>query len=328
MRQWILLFLLSLMPALYGESQYILCIDGGGSKTALQVLDQKGQVVPLTHNERQIKTYFAGSSNINTVGVEGVREVFHALFNDVFIGKKNLADLISDCSVVAGMAGIGSSRETITMLFEEQGVSRLSLMSDAELALQLVEGEGIVLISGTGSICFGKKGQDLFRVGGLGRVLGDEGSGYQIGLQALKAALAEEYGWGITTSLTPGLKEFYDVSDLKSLIRQIHSGEISPSKIASYAPFVFEKAFEKDKAAEEIIHKAANDLSNLLIEMLKISHLSNCEINLWGGVFKGARADAFIQEIVDQLPAQFKIINRSQENAAALFASKYLLITP
>lgn len=69
---------------------------------------------------------------------------------------------------------------------------------------------GIVLIAGTGSIsyCYNKKTNELNRVGGWGYVLGDEGSGYDIGRQALVAIMKSYDGRGKSTQLTEALKTF------------------------------------------------------------------------------------------------------------------------
>lgn len=317
------------------NSFYTLCIEGGGSKTILQVIDQEGQVVPLMQNGRRRDKIEAGSSNINAIGPEGVREVLRSLFEDVLLvqGERELPliDLIPDSHIIAGMAGaaVSQNKQTLLALFEEWEIKadHILVMGDAEMALHLIEGEGIILIAGTGSICLGKKEETLFRVGGLGRVLGDEGSGYYMGLQALKAALAEEYGWGATTSLTPALKELFNGSDLKSLIPKIHLGEISPAKIASIAPLVFTHAWEKDRVAEKIINDAAHHLSYLLATMLSTSPFSHCEVHLWGGIFKNVHAEDFIQKIVEGMPdprQDLKIINKAKDNPALLFALQKL----
>lgn len=335
LKKFIFLFLCFVSSSIFGEASYILCIDGGGSKTSLQMLDQKGQLTSFFKNNISTEKLETTGSNINTVGREGVKAVLKSLFENVQIGKEgaNLVDILPHCRIIAGMAGVGlpKNKESVVALFEEYGISkeRILVMSDAELALQLIDDQGIILISGTGSICFSKMNLTHFRVGGLGRILGDEGSGYQIGLQALKAALAEEYGWGTSTSLTPALKEFFNVAELKSLIPQINLGEMPPSKIASCAPLVFKEAREKDSAAEEIITRAASDLGNLLATQLKISNLSDCEVHLWGGIFKNPDADAFIQKIINTANVgdekKLKIINKSHDNVAVLYASKRLL---
>lgn len=319
--------------SLYAESGYILCIDGGGSKTILQVINQQGEIISLVKNGISSDRIEASGSNINTVGLEGVREVLNTLFENVLVEEEEiyLKDLISDSRIVAGMAGLGlpQNKQTLISLIETWGINpdHILVLSDAEMALQLIDGEGIILIAGTGSICLGKKNETLFRVGGLGRVLGDEGSGYQIGLQALKAALAEEYGWGTSTSLTPTLKELFNVSNLKILIPKINLAEMTPSKIASSAPLVFNHAQEKDTVAEGVINDAAHHLSHLLTNMLDVSQLSECEVHLWGGIFKNIYAETFIQKIVEKMPdnrQDLKIMNKSRDNPAVLFALKNL----
>lgn len=303
----------------------------------MQVVNQEGQILPLIKNGIKNDKIETSGSNINSIGLSGVRQVLSSLLDEAFLLEGNreidLRTLLPHSRLIAGMAGAGlpQNKQSIISLIQERGINsdRVLVMSDAEMALQLINGEGIILIAGTGSICLGKKDEALFRVGGLGRVLGDEGSGYQIGLQALKAALAEEYGWGISTSLTPALKELFQVSDLKTLIPKINLGEIPPSKIASSAPIVFSKAAEQDEVAKEIIDQAAGDLSYLLATMIDISPLSGCEIHLWGGIFKNVHSEAFIQKVREGLPEAYrnlKMINKSQDNPAILFAiQKFVL---
>jgi N-acetylglucosamine kinase-like BadF-type ATPase len=294
-----LIFLLSLFSYAHAA---VLCIDGGGSKTLLQMVDEQGQLLPLSRE--------AGGSNINTVGFDGVRAVFARLFEGIEV---------STCQVIAGLSGVGTAenKQIVSVLFEEWGIKKenVQLFTDAELALQLMEGEGAILICGTGSICLSKH----HRVGGLGRILGDEGSGYRIGLLALKAALEEEYGWGEPTTLTPALKELFGVSELKNLIRPLNLGEISSAGIAKAAPLVFDQAEEGDAIALAILDQAATELSYLLNTMGKQTELN--EVHLWGGVFKNTHADAFIQKILEKTSQKnLKIINRANQNPAVLVA--------
>jgi N-acetylglucosamine kinase-like BadF-type ATPase len=328
------LFFIFLTCVSLHASDYILCIDGGGSKTLLQVIDREGKVLPLFKNNVKTDQLIAAGSNINSVGKEGVRAALHALFEGVKIGdeQKELHDIISECRIVAGMAGVGApeNKSIVSALFEECGVKkdRIHLLTDAEAALQLVEDKGMILISGTGSICLGKKEGSVFRVGGLGKVLGDEGSGYHIGLEAFKAAMEEEYGWGKPTSLTSALKEVFGVAEVRSLIRQINLGELTSAKIGSVAPLVFEKAAEKDEVAETIIQHTAEELRHLLTKMSKIANLSHCEVHLWGGIFKSVYADALIQKIFEDpalKQAKLTIVNKARNNAALLYAQRFIL---
>lgn len=309
---------------------FTFCIDGGGSKTLLQIVDARGRIIPLTKHGKIMQSVESGASNINVVKKEGVKIALQDLFEGLKIGaaQSDAQDILPTARVIAGMAGVGiqENLNAVTSLFEELGVrkERLQILTDAELALRLLKGNGIVLISGTGSICFAEKGGIRQRVGGLGRILGDEGSGYQIGLQAIRAALEEEFGYGPPTSLTPTLKAFFGVAQMKSLFPQINSLEMSSATIASVSPLVFEKAIEQDLVAMGIISRAADELRQLVSTALRISQLEDCELHLWGGVFKGPFAEPLIQEIKKETAHKgIKIVNQSSENAGVIFARTF-----
>lgn len=309
-------FLFFLCIPLLCWGSHTLCIDGGASKTILEIVNQESEVV--------LSKTFPVCTNINVVGKEGVKNAFQVIFHDPQVQQITSP---ADCQIIAGLAGasLQQNRDVILSILQEWGIrkSQLLLTTDAELALQLHDEKGVILICGTGSICFGKNDGKLFRVGGLGRVLGDEGSGYQIGLQALKAALAEEYGWGPETTLTPLLKELYQVEELKSLIPAVNRQELSASEIASAAALVFREAWRGDPIAKEIAQRAAGDLAQLLLSQIDISHLSDCEVHLWGGAFKSTYADEFLQLILEQVGTNsFSCINYSHHIPATLYLLK------
>ena len=180
------------------NSNYIICIDGGGSKTELQVLDGHGKLVELKQKDICAYSIKSGGSNINVLGEGGVKNTLDALFGNLKIAETNtdLKSIASQCAVIGGFSGAGriEAQSTIKNLFKEYNIdaNKIIIASDADMAIESVSGDGIILISGTGSICFGKKDADKFRVGGLGRCIGDEGSGYYIGINALRAALEDE----------------------------------------------------------------------------------------------------------------------------------------
>jgi N-acetylglucosamine kinase-like BadF-type ATPase len=235
------------------DSNYIICIDGGGSKTELQILDRYGNSVALRHNGTVAYVMRAGGSNIKIVGEEGVKNTIDTLLNDLKIEETavDVKSIVSQCIVIAGFAGAAGieSKNILKNLFKEYNFdeNKIIIAHDAAMALETItDSDGIILISGTGSICFGKKGAEIIQVGGLGRWLGDEGSGYYIGIHALKAALEEEYGWGNPTSLKIALRKYFKTSDLKSIITPFYRGEITNYQIAALAPIVFDQAEMND----------------------------------------------------------------------------------
>jgi N-acetylglucosamine kinase-like BadF-type ATPase len=307
-----------------------LCIEGGGSKTLLQAIDGDGRLLDLFRDKVGSDRIFAGGSNINTVGPEGVKATLMSLFKDVKIGEeqRDLNELIDKCKIVAAIAGVGNvqNHQQVKLLFEQIGFKDPYLTTDAAMALSMLNGRGASLIAGTGSICLGTNEGKSYRVGGLGYVLGDEGSGYQMGKQALQVALAEEYEWGDRTTLTAVLRNAFMVDDLKTLIPAINRNEIPPAQIASLAPLVCEEAQNGDLVARTIIENTAHDLRKLVDRMLKISKLANCQIHLYGGLFKSVFAELFINTIELDVPKDRKIVlvNRANENPALLYARDLL----
>lgn len=168
-----ILFVCLTSTSLHGESGYLFCLDGGGSKTLLQVMNPKGEIVSLIKEGIQRDRIETTGSNINLIGLEGVRQVLRALFENVYVIVENremdLSSLISECRLVAGMAGAGlpQNKQLLISLFQERGIrsDRILVMSDAEMALQLIPREGIILIAGTGSICLGKRERSISRRG-------------------------------------------------------------------------------------------------------------------------------------------------------------------
>ncbi len=309
------------------ESGYTLCIDGGGSKTELQILDSQGRPVPFLKNGQIVQSYQAGPSNINVIRKEGVKAVLDDLFQDLQIDGENLQDILPRSRIIAGMAGVAQPQNNaaVASLFEEWGIDKkaLILQNDAELALKLLHGNGIVLVSGTGSVCFAEKNGVRYRVGGLGTILGDEGSCYQMGLQAIQACLKEEFGYGPATQLSPVLQKHFGVSELKTFVPKINSGEMTPAEIASAAPLVFENAAQGDPAAKAVLSRIAGDLREMVSTALKISALSNCELHAWGGLFKGDSSDLLLKKIQEDPFIEWRniqIVNQSNQNVAVAYA--------
>lgn len=312
--------------------QYRLCIDGGGSKTMLQVLDCDGRIVALQNKDGVISDrIIAAGSNINVIGQAAVRDVLWSLIDGSTMQDTDmpLKGVLPQCAVYAGMSGLGleSNKSIVQGIFSSFGVANehITAMADAEMAMSFLGDNGIILIAGTGSICFGKKDGKMFRVGGLGRVLGDEGSAYQVGYQALKAALAEEYGWGSTTPLTQALQTHFNTMALKTLIPGINAGTTPSSALAVLAPLVCACAQQGDAVAQSIMNGIKNDLVGLVQSMLAITELKDAPLHCWGGLFKSSFAPdiiAGIQELAKSKGCAVEITNHAHDNLPVLFALK------
>ena len=141
--------------------------------------------------------------------------------------------------------------------------ARILVVNDALIALQagIGDGPGIVIVSGTGSIAYGRNAAgEAARAGGWGYVLGDEGSGYWIGRLALRAVVRHADGRGRATSLTPRLLGHFGVSRATELIQKVYHEELGPRAIAALAVHVQEARDEHDLVATAILNQAIDEL--------------------------------------------------------------------
>jgi N-acetylglucosamine kinase-like BadF-type ATPase len=154
--------------------------------------------------------------------------------------------------------------------------SHLLVVNDAFVALVAGVGDdpGVVLIAGTGSIAYGVN-EDGYaaRAGGWGYVLGDEGSGYWIGRQALIAVVREADSRGPRTRLTSLVLEYFGLPNANGLVREIYDKGLHRQAIAALGPVVERARSEGDVVAAEILRLASLELtraSATVIERLQM----------------------------------------------------------
>lgn len=309
---------------------YVICVEGGGTKTLFSIVNIQGEVVSFQKSDRIMDFYRSKASNINTVGEAGVLEVISDFFQGLKIDQPSIEfpQISSRCAVIAGVAGLGleQNRKIVKSLFVKQGISadKVIVCTDADVALGTLDQDGAILICGTGSICLGKQNGQVFRAGGFGRILGDEGSGYKVSLEAVKKALEQEYGYGIETELTSSIRGLFEVAEIKKLIGPINSGEMRPAQLAKLTPFVFEAASRGDKVAIAILDQAALDLSYLIVTVLKQMESTGL-VHLWGGVFQNDDLRRFKDKILStpmmkelEKNRKVELVNMSNENPSVL----------
>jgi N-acetylglucosamine kinase-like BadF-type ATPase len=247
----------------------VLGIDGGGTRTRASIVD----------GERVIAFGENGSIKRLRVGAEIAEENLRALLKDVF-AQAGLH------SVKAASAGVASATmpgvtEWITAVFEDFGVERSEVVGDEVIALDgaFKGGPGILQIAGTGSNCIGRApdgGRES--AGGWSSRLGDEGSGYWIGLHAVRRALRaldrEE-----PTGVLEVVGELWGTKTIEELV---NLGDSTPGPdFAALAPAISQLAEEGDAVAMGVLGQAATDLveSVLLVRAkLRRKHKLTAEV--------------------------------------------------
>lgn len=267
-------------------------IDAGGSKTECIIVDSETNKI-ITRAE-------TGPANYQVVGLEKACQEIKSSLEQA----KSKAG-ISRVSVLGiGLAGAGRENDKIKLRKELSKILRLKdffLTDDAQIALLGATGAeaGIVLIAGTGSIAYGlKKSSGKIRSGGWGPLIGDEGSGFWIAMEAIKRAIKASEKRAEGTKLEKLIIDYFNFSTLQELIPFIYEGELPRREIASLTPKVMELAKNGDKAAVEIIKEAVNELALLVNSLVERLDYQEDKIFAVGGLF---RSNYFINIFEDLL---------------------------
>jgi len=237
-------------------SDYILGIDGGGSKTAVILARRDG--TPLGQGQ-------AGPSNYHAVGEANALQALDRAVSQAW----NTAGMTVQpvAAAVLGMAGVDRPQDSLVFehwIAKRFPDARVRLVNDGQIALAAgtPQGWGIVVLSGTGSIIFGQdESGRTARAGGWGYLMGDEGSGYQAALAALQAVAKAFDGRGPATSLTQRVTAFFKVDSSPDLIAALHQPERTRVEIARLSRLVDEEALAGDAVAQRIINHAAGELA-------------------------------------------------------------------
>jgi glucosamine kinase len=260
-------------------------IDGGGTKTHAAILDGEGRVLGGGQG---------GPSNYDHVGVAAARA---NIAQAVRAARQacGIPDEPFDAAVL-GMAGVvsESDRAASRAIAADLGLAppeRLGIDHDCRVALAggLSGRPGIVQIAGTGSSCFGMNAAGAsWRAGGWGHLLADEGSGYWLGLEALRAAVRAADGRGPSTALLPRLQEALAIGDINEIMHRVYVGGMTPTAIAALAPLTLAAASEGDAVALRIIGDGARELAACVVAVARHLGLDDgaCELALVGGLFE------------------------------------------
>jgi len=237
--------------------KFFMGIDGGGTKTIGAVVDHEGI-------ERARRT--TSATNPNVVGLETTGDRL------VELARKVCED--AGCSpaeirgAVIGLAGGGTEEVNQFLLRRlrlEFGSSfPAQIETDARVALEgaLDGGPGIVVIAGTGSVIIAKPPQgDVFIVGGWGRLFGDEGSGFYLGTQAVRAFSRLVDGLIESPVMSRLIAERLGWTTRDQLITAVYGEKI---ELSTLAPLVFELASMHEPIAIDILRRGVSALVELI----------------------------------------------------------------
>ncbi|NLC44895.1 MAG: hypothetical protein GX783_11540 [Clostridiales bacterium] len=264
--------------AILKEKVYI-GVDGGGTSTVAIAMSVKGRVLGRIVGDQ---------TNYNTSDMDtaktNLKKTIDKLMNEYGIGDY-------EC-ISVGMSSLdyeptkGFVDSFVNGIFPPE---KVVMHSDVYMALMgMTLGKpGIMIVSGTGSIGIAIDQQDKTHVvGGWGYLLGDEGSGYDIALKGIDAALKSYEGLGETTILEERVLSFFEVDDHRELIDVFYNPLISTSKLASFGKEVIELAQLGDEVAISIVNNAIKSLVKYTYNLIDKVGCKDCIIGMYGSVLQ------------------------------------------
>lgn len=226
----------------------VLGIDGGGTRTRASIVA----------GERVLARVENGSIKRLRVGTEIAEANLRAMLKEVYAqaGVRG----VDAASIGVASAYVPGTAEWIRAVLEEFGVERCEVVGDEVIALDAAfhGGPGILQIAGTGSNTIGRAPDGSREcAGGYSSRLGDEGSGYWIGLHAIRGAL-NAFDREEPTRVLDRVGEIWDTKSLEDLVGV---GDSTPGPdFAALAPLINELAEAGDAVALEVLNQAAADL--------------------------------------------------------------------
>lgn len=290
---------------------YLLGMDGGGTKTVV-CIEELGK-----SNEKPMLLY-AGAFNLNGQKEEATRKTLQDIYKQL---EENGYHTKNCKGIGVGTAGI-SNPIVSTFLeneFRSQGYEcPIFLYGDQETALSAIFEScyGMILIAGTGSICFGKtKGKEPIRAGGYGHIIDDVGSGYAIARDMLTAIVRAEDGRGEKTVLTSLVFDYLKIANIKQVIQFLYKENRSKKEIANLATLMEQAYSLGDNVADSIEEKSANDLYELWNAVHR-QMPSETNLALTGSVLvKNKRICAKLMEKIHKEKQDMNIIVSNEESA-------------
>ncbi|QSB12005.1 hypothetical protein JTI58_10555 [Lysinibacillus fusiformis] len=265
--------------------QYIIGVDGGGTRTRAVIGTRKGEVLAFVEG---------AGTNMKSTPPDEVRlqiiQLLAQLLQKIDATKNDISAVF--LCVAGGDRQVDKERweQWISFLFPASAF-KITITNDAVAGLTsgTFTQQGLVVIAGTGSIVYAVgKNYQASRVGGWGYLLGDEGSGYYIGQEALRFITRHYDAFGVNEDLfTATILNQLALKNPTEIITHVYEHLQPRVLIASLARVVLRLAEQNNDRAKKIIGQAAHHLVQFIQIMLKKEpQLKGYPIVLCGGLFE------------------------------------------
>ncbi len=272
-------------------------IDSGGTSCRAVLCDETGKV---------LRNCTVPGHNPNADGFEPLEESFRQCLSEVLADFGGLNAPL-DAIHVGAAGGSGGNRQILEDMLRRllPCAKAVSVSTDALIALSAGLGrkDGGVLIAGTGTVGFLRMGENLPRFGGWGYQVDKGGSGWHLGRDGFRAAMAG-YDAGLPATALTALFEDHLHMTMPAAIPALYRGDVS---LASCAPLVFRAAQEGDGVALQILRENAACLADTITRMYR-NFDAPLTVVLTGGLLReGSLYLEMLRAQVSALPVELMI---------------------
>jgi N-acetylglucosamine kinase-like BadF-type ATPase len=266
-------------------SGLLLGIDGGGSKTRALVTDRAGVVLGEA---------VATSSNYHAVGFDKATLAIRTAIDGALAQAGGATtDVVAACFGLAGVGRHPAEREMFQKWVQAEGLApRSVIVNDAELVLAAIpDGDcGVAVICGTGSVCIGR-GPDgeIARAGGWGYLVGDEGSGFNIAVRAIRLATQTVDGRADADGLFRAALDYWKIDSADGMVAKVYSHDTTVGDIADFSRHVLALAERGDPHAHRLLTDAARALGHMIEAVIDKLGLVRPAVAFGGGLLCSSR---------------------------------------
>ena len=268
-------------------------MDAGGTKTRAFAVTRAGEIVGR-----------GAGGGANLLSSPDPQGSIAAALHEALAGRAPDAVVLS-CAGGEREADRAKGRAILASLLGPDVAVEVTHDAKAALYAGNPAGCGVVLISGTGSIAYGRNDQGAeARCGGWGYLVGDEGSAVWVGQEGLRAASYDHDGRGSPTRITSHLFEDLGVTDFNGLLPLLY-GKPHPAPAILAATRAVARAFaENDAIAVNIVQRGARSLADMAKTVAHELVLDGGPVYLAGGAFENVRPleKAVRMELLSALP--------------------------
>ncbi|MBE3599151.1 MAG: hypothetical protein IMX02_10320 [Limnochordaceae bacterium] len=293
----------------------MLGIDSGGSKSIGVLMNDEGRILGIG---------FAGPTNLYFVSEEDARVAIRTVVRQALAGSTHLALPARADGMAPPAAGSTPPPARIDAIcFSSPGLTRTvaesaleGLVTPGQVVMEddapsaflgaLAGQDGVVVLAGTGSFAYGRRQGTVKVIGGWGPLLGDEGSGYWIALEAIRAVIRAFERRGPETGLSEKLRSTLHYGFETELRRIVYSSTMTRHRLAGLAMLVSEAAREGDAVARAILLEAGRQLGELACSVATLLEWEDesFPVSLTGGVARSGPVltEAFVERVKASFP--------------------------